>query len=623
MGSSDTEKTCWVEPDFFLSDDNSDTIIQKAETHQLSVKNPDRLFISLDHNIQDNSPSNMARYEKIRRFCEIKSLTLFEAGEGIGHQLLIDGGYIRPGGLVLASDSHATIYGALGCLGMAVTRTDAAAIWHSGGTWLKIPDTVLVKLTGQPGKNVHGKDIALYLAHFSDQGLFLNKAIEFCGDAVAHISLNDRLTIANMAPELGAVAALFPLDEKTTEWYRAALGISDEIREQAFQVIEDFSHSLEEGCYQQVIEIDCGHIPPMIATPGSPMNSRPAFEANENPVYINKAFIISCTESRFVDLSRAARILEGKKVHENVELYISAASHQEQLKAETAGIWQILLDAGALALPSGCGPCIGHGRGVLGKGDVAISSSNRNYSGRMGHPDSKTYLASVEQVAYSALKGKLSIVPEAPLTVQKQISGLEIRHFPDTESEDLVSGLPVSECPDVIEGGVIVCRFPKINTDMIFPSQYLDGRPLDRHVLATIAMENYDTGFRDLVRKGDVLVAGPMFGIGSSREEAATSLAAAGIQCIVAASFQSVFARNCTNNGLLCIEAPGFTDFLLSTISPRLLSVRSSSIVRINLSDKKIEYEGRLFSFEPKSSIENAVRHKGGLLNYLKEKNYV
>jgi len=271
----------------------------------------------------------------------------------------------------------------------------------------------------------------------------------------------------------------------------------------------------------------------------------------EKNIRIHKAYLVSCVNSRVEDIAEAAAVVRGKKVAEGVEFYMAAASSEVQAEAEKRGDWQALLEAGAIPLPPGCGPCIGLGRGLLGDNEVGISATNRNFKGRMGSKSAKAYLASPAVVAASALAGKIDIPDNFEATAIKAERKVSDRKTGAAGKVKILDGFP-----EVIEGELIFCYQDNLNTDGIFPGKYTYIDDFTPEQQAEVAMENYDPDFVKLSKKGDILVGGFNFGSGSSREQAATALKYRGIQLLLAGSFSETYKRNAINNGFLIIEIP-------------------------------------------------------------------
>ena len=587
------------------------------------IHSTEQIVITLDHDVQNKSESNLKKYRQIEEFAKKQGVDFYPAGRGIGHQIMVEEGYSWPGTLVVASDSHANMYGGVGCLGTSVVRTDAASIWATGRTWWQIPPIAKVTFTGNLPQGVTGKDVIVALCGLFSKDEVLNHAIEFTGSekTMRSLSVDDRLAIANMTTEWGALTGLFPIDSVLQDWLRykateAAIFKNHKVSERTRR----FTHHSLERLFGNKLEADTGAnyakrlylnlstLAPYISGPNSVKVATPLAKHASDKIKIDRAYLVSCTNSRASDLAAAAKVFKdaakennGKipKIADGVNFYIAAASEPEQIAAEAAGDWQAMIQAGAQPLPAGCGPCIGLGVGLLQPGEVGISTSNRNYKGRLGSTDAKAYLASPEVVAASALSGKISgpgryqkpevwkgvefgngdgiqeadhmittdealekIFGQLDSTVAnaEKESGIGTETTTQKDKEKFVSILP--GFPEKITGEIVFCDADNINTDGIYPGKltYQDYVPTEQ--MAEACMQNYDPAFSSVAKEGDILVSGFSFGCGSSREQAATAILAKGIPLVVAGSFANIFSRNSINNALIGLEVPKLVERL-------------------------------------------------------------
>lgn len=583
--------------------------------------------MTLDHDVQNKSETNLKKYQQIEAFAKQHGVDFYPAGRGIGHQIMVEEGYAWPGTVTVASDSHSNMYGGVGCLGTPMVRTDAASIWATGRTWWQIPPIAKVTLTGILPPGVTGKDVIVALCGLFNNDDVLNHAIEFTGSeqTMRSIPIDDRLTIANMTTEWGALTGLFPIDSMLQSWLRARATTAAMFNPDAGSG-KRFTHSkiddlLENplsadpgATYAKTLYLNLSTLSPFVAGPNSVKVATPLKDLEAQNIKLDKAYLVSCTNSRASDIAAAARVFKeaakggiAPKIAPGVNFYIAAASIPEQQIAEEAGDWQVLLQAGAQPLPAGCGPCIGLGTGLLEPGENGISASNRNFKGRMGSTDAKAYLASPEVVAASALQGKIAGPGwyQKPDGVEKVIIGegegdFEIdkaasvedalsKLLADAESlvfaaekEFLGEGATAEAAssasgdeealteilpgfPEKVEGEIVFCDADNINTDGIYPGKYTYQDNVSVEKMAEVCMENYDTSFRNLARPGDILVAGFNFGCGSSREQAATAILAKKIPLVVAGSFGNIFSRNSINNALMGVEVPRLVQRLRET----------------------------------------------------------
>lgn len=532
---------------------------------------------------------------------------------------MIEEGFVTPGSLVVASDSHANMYGALNALGTPVVRTDAAAIWATGTVWWTVPPQVRVVLRGSIPPGVTGKDVILTLCAAFDSGEVLNTAIEFTGDGVRTLSIDDRMTIANMTTEWGGVAGVFPFDNVLLEWLRTRaerLGQSSE-QVEAFWHQRDTYVSDADASFIRELELDLATVRPHVSGPNSVSTRVHPQRLATEPIRVDKAYLMSCVNGRLTDIEAAAAIFTGGRcVADTVEFYIAAASSRIEAEARASGAWQTLLDAGAIPLPPGCGACIGLGRGTLAAGEVGISATNRNFDARMGHRDAQCYLASPTVVAESAIRGFITQpgeVDAAPRTTLYEASqSSDLAHV----CEPILEGFP-----STIAGRTLVISRDDLNTDQIYGKDvtYRDGLSLAEQ--AAHAMRNHDPSFASIVQTGDILVAGANFGCGSSREQAATALLGAGVRVILAHSVSQTYQRNAFNNGLIVIECSELARDLIAHVQADSPDVRTAigPSIEINFAASIIKAMGRSYTFAPLNAIAQRLIASGGLEAIVRE----
>src|SRR5437588_725208 len=552
----------------------------------------------------------------------------FPAGTGISHQVMVEQGYVVPGALVVGSDSHSNLYGAVAALGTPVVRTDAASIWATGVTWWQVPKVAKVVLKGNLSTGVVGKDVIIALCGLFNKDEVLNHAVEFMGDGVAHLPMSARMTIANMTTEWGALAGVFPFDQVTADYLRSRVGeftnpkrpgkrspksrsgySSSDIDEwwkdrNEFSADPDAEYAIE-------LELELATVVPHVSGPNEvkTMVSLPEMERNHVP--IQKAYLLSCVNARFEDLHDAAEVVRtrGGHVADGVEFYLAPASAEVQATSERNGDWKTLLDAGAIPLPSGCGACIGLGRGLVEKGETAISATNRNFKGRMGDRDALVYLASPAVVAASALAGFIC----APKDCAERAAGTAIRRAQHKTqpagSVKIIAGFPSS-----VRGRVLFVDKDNLNTDGIYGSKHTYRDDMTPEEMAAVTFENYDPNFNTLYQNGDVVVGGLNFGSGSSREQAATALKFKGIPCVIAASFSETYKRNAFNNGFVVFECPEVVMHLRATLTNRAPTTVASEIT-INYGKSTLSIDGKSFAFPPLSPAAQELIVAGGAEN--------
>lgn len=350
---------------------------------------PDRISVLFDHLAPANTSVTADLQADLRRFAREHGLSFSDVGEGICHQLMGEG-HVLPGELVIGADSHTCTLGAFGAFATGVGATDMAAIWATGETWLRVPETIRVELVGRLGGMAEPKDVALsYVGRLGMDGATY-RALEFVGEGARTLSIAGRMTCANLAIEAGAKAGLFYADEVTR---RYLAGFGHEVSVQ---------HP-EEGEYAREMTIDLGGIEPVVALPGRVDTVRPVTEVEGTPV--DQVFVGTCTNGRFEDLERLAALLQGKRVR--VRTIVVPASRRTLLEAVRTGVAERLLEAGVTIGPPGCGPCLGTHLGVIGEGEVCLSTANRNFTNRMG-VGGEVFLGSVATAAATALAGALT-----------------------------------------------------------------------------------------------------------------------------------------------------------------------------------------------------------------------
>lgn len=359
---------------------------------------PERIVLILDHIVPAPDELSANQHVEIRRAAarfQIPNHNFYDVRGGISHQVMCERGHVRPGELIVGTDSHSTMYGALGCAGVAVGATEGAYVAATGKLWFLVPETINVQLSGELARGVTSKDLVLYLCGAYGSDLAQYKSIEYLGPGAASMSIESRMTVANMGAELGAKFAFFVPDAKTAA-YLATAGAGDD-----YQAL----YPDPDAQYCQQLQLDLSSLEPQVACPHSVENVKPISQVDAP---IHQAYLGSCTNARIEDLRAAALLLRGRKVAHGVRLYVSPASQLVYRSAAKEGLLEIFLDAGAVILNPGCGPCFGKHLGLLGDNEVCISSSNRNFPGRMGSQSAQVYLGSPLTVAASAIAGRIT-----------------------------------------------------------------------------------------------------------------------------------------------------------------------------------------------------------------------
>lgn len=367
-----------------------------------NVWDPSKIAIIFDHRVPAESSKTASNHKKIREFVSAQGISKFHdiRGDegGICHQILPENGYIRPGYVVVGTDSHTTTHGALGAFSFGIGATEMASVWTLGTVLnVEVPGTIKVVITGELSEYVSPKDIILHLiGKISAQGANF-KVIEFHGDTIKNMSTSGRLVLSNMSVEAGATAGIVPADEETVRYLREVACVTDQIE----LVLPD-----DDAAYEQIVEIDASKLTPQIACPHTVDNVKP-IEAVEG-IKINQIVIGSCTNGRLDDLEIAANILRGKKVNQDTRMLIFPASWKIYKEALTQGYIMDFISAGAVVMNPGCGCCLGVHQGALGDKEISLSTTNRNFKGRQGNPNADVYLCSPAVAAASAITGVIT-----------------------------------------------------------------------------------------------------------------------------------------------------------------------------------------------------------------------
>ncbi|KAF9378439.1 mitochondrial Homoaconitase [Podila verticillata] len=579
-----------IRPEHILTHDNTGAVMSKFKSiGAAQFKDPRQPVFALDHDVQNKTEKNLNKYASIEAFAAENKVDFYPAGRGIGHQVMVEEGYAFPGTLTVASDSHSNMYGGIGALGTPIVRTDAAAIWATGQTWWQVPPVVKVELKNKLAPGVTGKDVIITLCSVFNKDEVLNTAIEFTGEGVKHLGIEDRLAIANMTTEWGALAGVFPIDRVTRDYYQKRIQVLDRTRFTNKNIApvpagQEFVHprinkkTVEKALQNEVVAdkgafyskhltLDLATVSPFISGPNSVKVAQSVQDLKG--VKINKAYLVSCVNSRASDLRQAAAVVKGKKIAEGVEFYVAAASSEVQAEVEQTGDWQALMDAGAIALPAGCGPCVGLGTGLLKDGEIGISATNRNFKGRMGSPNALAYLASPAVVAASAITGKIVSPTSMDDAVPAPATSLVVLSGQKSEDVSEASDETIANFPAQMSGELLFCHADNLNTDGIYPGKYTYQDDIGPETMRKVVMENYDTAFASI--------------------QAATALLSAGVKLLIAGSFSETFKRNSINNGLLLMESPELVRDLVQARGREKLTDRTGWQATVSLASGKVQ----------------------------------
>ena len=511
------------------------------------VFDKDKVVLVPDHFTPNKDIKSAENSKAIREFAREQGLSwYFEQGKsGVEHAILPEAGVVTAGECIIGADSHTCTYGALGAFSTGVGTTDISTGMATGELWFKVPSALKIVLKGKLSPYVSGKDVIIHIIGRIGVDGALYKSMEFTGDGVASLTMDDRFTIANMAIEAGAKNGIFPVDEQTLDYLK-------EHCKKEFKVYT----ADEDAVYDEVVEVDLSKVRPTVAFPHLPGNAKTIDEVEAmEPIKIDQVVIGSCTNGRMSDLRKAAAILKGHTVHPDVRVMVVPATQKIYKQCIAEGLMDIFVDAGCAVNTPSCGPCMGGHMGVMAAGEKCVSTTNRNFVGRMGHVDSLIYLASPETAAASAIAGYIAN-------------------------------------PEKVE--------------VIIPARYLNS--FDAKELASHAMVDIDPEFAKKVQPGDVIVANKNFGCGSSREHAPLCLKTAGVSCIIAETFARIFYRNAINIGLPIIECPEAAK-----------NIEAGDEVEIDFDSGKIydrtkgmEFQGQAFP-----PFMQELIAAGGLVNYI------
>lgn len=542
------------------------------------MHDPDQLVVVLDHNAPPTNSKLANDYRQIRSFAREQGIRRFhDAGEGICHQLMEK--YARPGMVVVGSDSHTCTAGAFNAFAAGIDRTETAGLWKQGETWFMVPHSIRISLHGRLPENVFAKDLALYIIGMIGSSGADYMSVEYHGDGVKTLTLADRMTIANLASEMGAKNAVFPADETL----HACLGTG-------FKGVW-----ADPGArYRKEYEIKLDNLFPVASCPHQVDQVKSVDEIAG--ITIGQALIGTCTNGRLEDLRIAASLLRNKKVADGVQLLITPASREIYLQAVKEGLAGIFLAAGANILTPSCGPCLGTGQGIPPDGINVISTANRNFLGRMGNPKASIYLASPATVTLSAIHGEI--------TSPMKTSGKFIFPYPVRPSDTITVG--ASE--DRYSNGVWNYKDAgNLNTDQMFAGNltYEINSSQPEKILPHL-LKGFDERFSARVQKGDILVCGENFGCGSSREHPAVGLVYAGVKAVLVKSVSRIFFRSAINQGLTILVVPEAVN-----------AYQPGDRIDIDMAGGKVTAGGREYHFSPLPDKLMQILEKGGLVQWI------
>lgn len=567
-------------PDLILTHDNSASIYKTfVKMGGTKVLDPEQLVIVLDHNAPPTNADLANTYQSIRDFVKRQKIGKFhDAGSGICHQIMA--GYARPGMVIVGSDSHTCTAGAFNAMAAGIDRTEAAGLWLRGETWFRVPESLKITLTGRLKQGVYAKDLSLWIIGILGSAGANYMSIEFHGKGVKSLSISDRMTLANLASEMGAKNAVFPPDKV----------LQDHLGEPVEGVWAD-----EGATYAHEIQIDLKDVYPLVAAPHHVDNVIALAEVAGTDIH--QAVIGTCTNGRIEDLREAAAMLKNKKIKPGIQLLIIPASREIYLQAIEEGLISRFLDAGANVLSSSCGPCLGTGQGIPADNYRVLSSANRNFRGRMGNKNAEIYLASPAAVALSAVHGKIKD--------PRRVTGAE--KFPYHRNNS--GSAYIEEGESRKEGEVWnYADCDNLNTDLMFAGNLTYKIPSsDPAGIIPHLFEGFDPLFSREVKSGDIIMAGENFGCGSSREHPSVGMAYAGIKAVIVKSVNRIFYRAAINQGLPVIVHPDAVE-----------AYRPGDQVKVDFAKGTISVEKFEFPFEALPDKLMSILKMKGLVNWIR-----
>ncbi|MCU4162807.1 aconitase/3-isopropylmalate dehydratase large subunit family protein [Carboxylicivirga caseinilyticus] len=565
-------------PDIVLSHDNTaaiEKIFRKMGGNQLNDR--DQLMVVLDHNAPPTNAKLANDYQQIRTFVYQNKVRKFhDAGNGICHQMMAE--YALPGMCIVGSDSHTCTAGAFNAFATGIDRTEAAGLWKQGETWFRVPESIKITLNGKLPQGVFAKDVALYIIGMIGSAGADYMSIEYHGEGIRNLTIADRMTIANLASEMGAKNAVFPFDEVLSEF----------LEEDKEGVWAD-----EDAVYTKEITLQLDELFPVVACPHHVDNIKSVDEVAGTEV--QQALIGTCTNGRIEDLREAALILKGQCVPDGFQLLIIPASRAIYRQANKEGLIDIFMEAGANVLSPSCGPCLGTGQGIPADEVTVISTANRNFLGRMGNKNASIYLASPATVALSAIHGRI-------------LSPMRKKNHKFSYEKKEASTIAIKKNDNRRINGVWAYQdADNLNTDQMFTgSLTYEINSSEPEKIAPYLFRDFDESFAATVQEGDIMICGANFGCGSSREHPSVGLRYVGIKAIIVKSVSRIFFRSAVNQGLPIIVLPKAVE-----------AYQKGDEVEIDFKAGRVVINGLNYTFAPLPDKLMEILTNGGLVNSL------
>ena len=578
----DAEKGSIVfkKPDIVLTHDNTSSIEKTfIKMGGSKVFDAEQLLIVLDHNAPPTDAKLANDYQRIRDFATEQGIQKFhDVGQGICHQIMAE--YAKPKMLIVGSDSHSCTAGAFNAYAAGIDRTESAGLWKQGETWFRVPETIKINLIGKMPKGVYAKDLSLWIIGMIGSSGADYMSIEYHGEGVKTLTISDRMTLCNLASEMGAKNSVFP---------------ADEVLEMHFGTQLQGLWADDNAIYAQEININLNDIFPVVAAPHNVDNVKAVSEVQGTK--IQQALIGTCTNGRLEDLREAALILKGKKLPKDFQLLVIPASKAIYMQAMKEGLIEIFMEAGANVLSTSCGPCLGTGQGIPADDINVISTANRNFKGRMGNPKANIYLASPATVAYSSLKGEICD-PRGVVGIDKFPYKAEQSKTVEVKAGENRYEKTIWNYADV----------DNLNTDQMFAGNltYQIGSSEGDKIMPYL-FKGFDDTFAERVQANDIVIAGANFGCGSSREHPAVGLAYANVKAVICKSVNRIFYRSSVNQGLPIIVLPEVVD-----------AFQQGNEVKLDFVKGEIKVGETIFKFAPLPAKLMGVFNAKGLVNYIK-----
>ncbi|MBN2662778.1 MAG: 3-isopropylmalate dehydratase large subunit [Bacteroidales bacterium] len=565
-------------------------VVKHMEGNNLNIHDASKTFFTFDTNPTGSDMKYAVNQHICRQYARKNKVKIFDINNGIGTHTLMELGLAYPGSTAVSTDSHANILGAVCSFGQGMGDKDIAAVWANGSIWFKVPASVKINLNGKRPSNITAKDIVLNLLNRFGANSLLGYSIELYGEEVEKLTLDERITIASMATEMGAIILFIPPSENIYNYFEAVLGKKVE------RIFAD-----DDAVYDKTFDLNIADFKEMVSLPGKPHGTVDIIEAKKQK--IDSAFIGSCTNGRIEDLRSAANVLKGRTVAPGVVLKIVPSTDIVWQQAMKEGLILIFKQAGAMVSNAGCAGCAAGQVGMNGPGEISISTGNRNFPGKQGKGE--VYLASPAVVAASAVAGYITTIddiPEIPANFDSQYienkSSLSEKHLNDAKK---------AEKKTFAQGKVWLIERDNIDTDMIFHNRYLAITNIDE--MGQYAFDNLE-GYEDFAKKvqpSDIIVTGKNFGSGSSRQQAVDCFKALGVPVILAQSYGAIYERNAINAAMPIMN---YTTEIIEKIELKNGDELYVDFITGNIENKS---NGKKAQIEPFSDVQLDIYQNGGI----------